>query len=190
MELCLENLWGLVAEAGWSLANAQVVCGQLGFRWKGYYGFTHCNYMYCDTMLSVTMKPVYILLFPCTDAQAVNNSHYGKPKKPVHLSHVYCTGSEEQILSCAHIELASLDEKKKLLNEVDVVGVICQSSSTSGNPTSAPNNAPGNPTMISTSSDQNTDGVIGELVSSVIPNYLIMFVLFMGLLMIIVLAIV
>ena len=31
VEVCADNLWGLVAETGWSLTDAQVVCRQLGF---------------------------------------------------------------------------------------------------------------------------------------------------------------
>ena len=129
----------------------------------------------------------------------MSNSHYGKPRKPVHLGYVHCSGSEEQILSCMHFELPSLDEKKRALNKSDVAGVICQSSSTSSSrnlassstsrgpiPTSAPNNAPGDPTFNSTSSDQNTDEHFDELTSLVITNYLIAFALIVGLLIAIV----
>ena len=35
VEVCLGNLWGLVAESGWSLTDAQVVCSQLGFPLDG-----------------------------------------------------------------------------------------------------------------------------------------------------------
>ena len=35
VEVCLESLWGLVAEAGWSQTDAQVVCKQLGFPLDG-----------------------------------------------------------------------------------------------------------------------------------------------------------
>ena len=31
VEVCADKLWGLVAETGWSLTDAQVVCRQLGF---------------------------------------------------------------------------------------------------------------------------------------------------------------
>ena len=35
VEVCLDNLWGLVAEAGWSLIDAQIICKQLGFALEG-----------------------------------------------------------------------------------------------------------------------------------------------------------
>ena len=139
----------------------------------------------------------------------MNKSHYGKPRKPVHLSNVNCTGSEEQILSCTHTEFTSLDEKKEALNVSDVAGVICQPSSTSGNLASSSisrgpvptrlaedqntninNHSPENPTISSTYSNQTTDELPGELILSVIPNYLISFVLTVGLLVATILAIV
>ena len=41
VEVCLKNLWGLVAEAGWVVTDAQVVCKQLGFPMKG-----NCAWLY------------------------------------------------------------------------------------------------------------------------------------------------
>ena len=35
VEICLDNLWGLVAESYWSLSDAQVACNQLGFSSSG-----------------------------------------------------------------------------------------------------------------------------------------------------------
>ena len=135
----------------------------------------------------------------------MNNSHFGKPRKPVHLSNVHCIGSEEHILSCAHIEFTSLDEKKEALNESEVAGVICQPSSNSGNlasistsrgpiPTRLPgdennndnSDASDNPTISTTSSNQTIDELFDELISSVIPNYLIAFALIVGVLVAIV----
>ena len=59
----------------------------------------------------------------------MNNSHFGKPRKPVHLSNVHCTGNEKEIFSCTHFEFTSLDEKKEMLKQVEVAGVSCQSRS-------------------------------------------------------------
>lgn len=35
VEVCFDNLWGLVSESGWTTANAQVVCTQLGYGSSG-----------------------------------------------------------------------------------------------------------------------------------------------------------
>ena len=31
VEVCYKSLWGLIAESGWSLNDARVVCEQLGY---------------------------------------------------------------------------------------------------------------------------------------------------------------
>ena len=64
-----------------------------------------------------------------TDVQAVNGSRYGKPRKPVHLSNVHCTGREQQLLACEHFEFPTLDDKKDILSHVDVAGILCQRQS-------------------------------------------------------------
>ena len=35
IEVCFENLWGLVAESGWTQSDAEVVCKQLGYSAQG-----------------------------------------------------------------------------------------------------------------------------------------------------------
>ena len=65
-----------------------------------------------------------------TKIYVFNNSYYNKPKKLIHLSYVHCNDSDQQILSCTHIEFTSLDKKKETLNEVDMADVICCFSST------------------------------------------------------------
>ena len=118
-----------------------------------------------------------------TDVVAMVHSHYGKPRKPVHLSNVQCTGSEENILSCIHTQFTSLDEKKEALSKSEVAGVICQSRSTSDSSDNAPTGAPVDQNS-NCSVDQTRDGSH----SSVIPLYLIAFVLVLGLLITTVLA--
>ena len=126
-----------------------------------------------------------------TDVQAVNNSYYGKPRKPVHLSNVSCTGSEEQILFCAHTEFATLDEKKEALHKLDVAGVICQSNNTSGSrisstssgllPTRTPVNqieGNSNDAIEDPSGDPTTDASPVQSIATEIPNYLIALALF------------
>ena len=75
---------------------------------------------------------------PFAEVQAVKNSFYGKPRKPVHLKNVHCTGQEQQVLFCTYIEFSSLEEKKEILSQVEVAGVLClnqtgnQANTTSG----------------------------------------------------------
>lgn len=35
VQFCFENVWGLVAQSGWNLADAQVICRQLGYETAG-----------------------------------------------------------------------------------------------------------------------------------------------------------
>ena len=118
----------------------------------------------------------------------MSKSYYGKPRKPVHLSNVHCTGNEQRILSCTYIEFTSLDEKKEVLNESDVAGVICQSSSTSSNPASS--STPSDQIPTTASSDQSADSLPGYSISLVVSNCLIAFVLTVALILAIILAIV
>ncbi len=40
VETCLNNLWGLINEAGWSTNDANVVCRELGYEAKGIFLIT------------------------------------------------------------------------------------------------------------------------------------------------------
>ena len=119
VEFCNNNLWGLIAEPGWSDNNAGVVCKQLGLeRGEGVsYSLRRINRM---------------LLIPlscsCTaGGVAVHNaSHlYSRPKKLIHLAKVFCRGSENVISECALFTTspsAAIDK----MNEAEVAGVMCQ----------------------------------------------------------------
>ena len=43
IEICLDNLWGLITDAGWDNKDAMVICRQLNFPIEGMYSmqFTH-----------------------------------------------------------------------------------------------------------------------------------------------------
>ena len=58
VEVCLDNLWGLIAEAGWSESDAQVVCQQLGFPLDGNDAWIYVNITDMPRML------IYIFLSP------------------------------------------------------------------------------------------------------------------------------
>ena len=121
---------------------------------------------------------LYTIPGTCTGIQALNNSHYGKPRKPVHLSNVHCSGSEEQLLSCKYTEFTSLDKKKEALKESDVAGVICQPS-TFDNPTSS--STPSGHIPTTAPIDQSTDSFLDDANPLVIPLYVIALVLIVGL---------
>ena len=40
VEICLDNLWGMIADSGWGQVDANVVCSQLGYDTTG-------SYYYC-----------------------------------------------------------------------------------------------------------------------------------------------
>ena len=48
VEVCVDKLWGLVGETGWSLTDAQVVCRQLGFPIDGNEVKIFMNYKQCN----------------------------------------------------------------------------------------------------------------------------------------------
>ena len=35
VEICFDNLWGLVAQSKWSASNAEVTCRELGYFFQG-----------------------------------------------------------------------------------------------------------------------------------------------------------
>ena len=46
VQVCFDNLWGLVDESGWSLSDAKVVCYQLGYETEGGDYYYYCYYYY------------------------------------------------------------------------------------------------------------------------------------------------
>ena len=99
----------------------------------------------------------------------MNKSRYGKPRKPVHLSNVHCTGAEQQLLSCKHFEFPTLDAKKDILSHVDVAGILCQTQSQNGNQTN---------TSTSSASSESCD--LSSAASLLVPAYLTMLLVMAG----------
>ena len=49
VEICFDNLWGLVAQSKWSTSDAQVTCRQLGYPLQGAkmpIFFASCKYLF------------------------------------------------------------------------------------------------------------------------------------------------
>ena len=57
IEVCYDNLWGLVGDAGWTNGDAKVVCNQLGHA----DGSKCLNYIlvYDDMIISITIQLLY-----------------------------------------------------------------------------------------------------------------------------------
>ena len=43
VEVCFENLWGLVSESGWTQEDGEVVCRQLGYPTEGIYSLHYVS---------------------------------------------------------------------------------------------------------------------------------------------------
>ena len=43
VEVCFENLWGLVSESGWTQEDGEVVCKQLGYPTEGIYSLHYVS---------------------------------------------------------------------------------------------------------------------------------------------------
>ena len=94
----------------------------------------------------------------------MNKSRYGKPKKPVHLSQVQCTGGEQNLLACEHHLFPTLDDKKDIFSHVDVAGALCIVQN---------QNPP-------TSSDGSESSDLSLSVSLLVPAYLTLFFVMAG----------
>lgn len=69
-----------------------------------------------------------------SDAKSLNGSMFGKPRRPVHLNNVYCTGLEQQLIQCSSFRLL-LRNGRDILEEVDVASVRCHKPNLSMNTT-------------------------------------------------------
>lgn len=121
VEICYDNLWGLVGTTGWGVNDATVVCRQ-------------ANLM-TDSKCVSTISHFYCTLI---DPTPIMNAY--NPMKTIHLSSVYCTGRENSLSECTVYKLSLNDPSS---NNQPVVGVYCplpnvtSSSSMSQNSASA-----------------------------------------------------
>lgn len=101
VEVCVNNVWGTICDAGWDTMDGNVVCKQLGFQ---AYGENHIR-DYCNAKsFIIGSQPIYWSLF-------------GKGIHPIVLAGLACTGSEGNLLKCnrnsyslltCHSEVASV----------------------------------------------------------------------------------
>ena len=111
VEICLNNLWGTVCDDSWGKSDATVVCRQLGYSTQGQ-----------QTSLKISGFLLYILeWFVPTDAVAFSSAHFGAGAGPIHLDHVACSGSEDNLIDCSHSSFVSCSGGHR-----EDAGVRCQ----------------------------------------------------------------
>ena len=108
LEICHDDLWGLISDSGWSDSDAEVVCRELG---------------YSIISMSICSHLVYTVL-TIGGSLALTGSHYGKPNKTIHVGNVRCYGNEENLRQCSKTTY-SLKEGQQLQQATDVAGVSC-----------------------------------------------------------------
>ena len=67
--------------------------------------------------------------YVCLNSDFTTGSMFGKPNKVIHVSGVQCSGNEIRISECP-AKHHSLEEGKKLIQSVEVAGVICYTPTT------------------------------------------------------------
>ena len=86
VEICLNNEWGTVCDQMWDVADASVVCRQLGLAVTG-------------TMIKHFVLHTYYVII--IGAQAVSGAMLGEGTGRIWLDNVACTGSERELINCA-----------------------------------------------------------------------------------------
>ena len=109
VEICLDKSWSLIAQHGWDDNDARVICKQLGVN----------NPQGNKLSLPSPLTYNHILA-----GAAVYNSTYGKPKRAIRYSNVYCRGNEKEIADCTH-HTFEFEYGRTL--KVEVAGVNCGS---------------------------------------------------------------
>ena len=110
-----------MASIGWGDKDAAVVCKQLDYGTAGQYLYSrHYQFLLAQLQCNYSAIP----LIPFSDAKGINGSFFGKPRRPVHLNNVYCTGREARLTDCSAFKLL-LKNGRNILDHTDVAGVRC-----------------------------------------------------------------
>ena len=109
IEICFDDLWGLISDSEWDNSDAEVVCRQLG-------------YSTISMLMCMVVTRCTILIKG--GSLASTGSHYGKPNKTMHAGNVRCHGDEANLQECS-MTTYSLEKGKQLRQDTDVAGVSC-----------------------------------------------------------------
>ena len=107
VEIC-QGVWGTVCDDLWGTHDAQVVCRQLGYASNGTNFFTRQVWLAAPPLSTIHT----------IGAVAHTNAHFGPGTGPIFLDNVRCTGSESNLLQCAHASINNC-------NHQEDAGVTC-----------------------------------------------------------------
>ena len=98
MQLCLYGRWGSVCDHQWSVADANVVCGHLGYYAIGQRSI--CCYSVSIMYVFHTYQYIGALNYSLNDTSEALAG-------PIFLDNVNCSGSEQRLIDCNFDYLAN-----------------------------------------------------------------------------------
>ena len=110
VEVCVNGTWGTVCDDFWNLADAKVVCRQLGFSTFG----NSCN------LIIVQSSFQHISI----GSRAYRGATYGRGRGWIHLDDVRCKGNEQHLIDCRHRN----STYQQLCGHWKDASVVCQPS--------------------------------------------------------------
>lgn len=90
VEICLSNQWGTVCDQLWDIADARVVCRQLGMPDTGWASY------YANTILLAL--PSFVLI---AVVEALTGGSFGMGSGRIWLNNVMCRGDEGRLINCS-----------------------------------------------------------------------------------------